>query len=113
VENGARDSTDDWKLPQRALPPTVVELEARIDEAIAIARASEAAAVAIGDAAIESAEQARCAADLAVKASELAGRGAALSNGAGRAQSHEDERMVRFSRRADRLGARLAQLQRR
>jgi hypothetical protein len=123
VENGGRDSTDDWQLPARSLPPTIAELEARIDEALVIAHASEAAVVTVGAAAIESAEQARRAADLAVKASEAASRaadgtgarGAADTNGAdaARAPGHEDERLVRFRQRADRLGARFAQLSRR
>lgn len=123
MENGGRDSTDDWQLPARSLPPTIAELEARIDEALVIAHASEAAVVTVGAAAIESAEQARRAADLAVKASEAASRaadgtgarGAADTNGvdAARAPGHEDERLVRFRQRADRLGARFAQLSRR
>ena len=110
MENAARDSTDEWRLSERARPPTVAELEARIDEAIAIARASEEAAISIGAAAIESAEQARRAADLAVQASETASRGVyahASRNG------HDEERLARFRRRADRVGARFAQLQRR
>jgi hypothetical protein len=120
VENGGRDSTDDWRLPARSLPPTIAELEARIDEALVIARSSEAAVISVGAAAIESAEQAKRAADLAVKASEAASRGAALGapngsagNGPARPDPHEDDRLVRFSHRADRLGARFAQLQRR
>jgi hypothetical protein len=112
MENGARDSTDDWRLPAQALPPTIGELEARIDEALTVARASEAAVIEVGAAAIESAEQAKRAADLAVKASELASRGAA-TNGAANGHAHEDDRLLRFSRRADRLGARFAKLQRR
>jgi hypothetical protein len=116
VEISARDTTEEWKLPKGAVPPTVAELEARIDEAVAIARASEAAAMVVGAAAIDSAEQARRAADLALRASETATRSVAPTNGAraaGRTAAVEDERMVRFSRRADLLGARFAQLQRR
>jgi hypothetical protein len=113
VENGSRDSTDDWRLPESALPPTIAELEARIDEALVIARSSEAAVIEVGAAAIESAEQARRAADLAVKASEVASRAAAAGGSAADGQVHEDERLVRFRRRADRLGARFAQLSRR
>lgn len=114
MENGARDETGEWLLPERAAPATVAELETRIDEAIAIARASEAAAVAIGDAAIESAEQARRAADLALEASEAASR-AQGTNGAAapRPAPRHDERLLLFTRRADRVGARFAQLQRR
>ena len=124
MENGPRDSTEEWLLPDRDAPPTVVELELRIDEAVAIARASETAAVSLGVAAIESAEQARRAADLAVQASEAASRAAeeaagnAGANGASNGGQTmkapaEDERMVIFARRADRVGARFAQLQRR
>jgi hypothetical protein len=113
VENGARDSTDDWKLPARALPPTIAELEARIDEALVIARASEAAVITVGAAAIESAEQAKRAADLAVKASEVASRAPAASGTASNGHVHEDDRLARFRNRADRLGARFAKLQRR
>lgn len=127
MENGGRDSTDDWQLPARALPPTIAELEARIDEALVVARTCEAAVVTVGAAAIESAEQARRAADLAVKASETASRAgggnAAAANGGtngadgaagkGGAVAREDDRLVRFRQRADRLGARFAMIQRR
>jgi hypothetical protein len=116
VENGGRDSTEEWRLPARSLPPTIAELEARIDEAMVIARASEAAVMTVGAAAIESAEQAKRAADLAVKASEAASRGAdngAVANGSAGASAHEDDRLVRFRQRADSLGARFAQLSRR
>jgi hypothetical protein len=111
MEAAARDSTQEWLLPEEAVPPTIAALEARIDEAIAIARSSEAAAMTVADAAIESAGQARRAAELAEKASA-----AALAAGgpdSGRGPFTGDERMVRFARRADRIGARLARLQRR
>lgn len=142
MENGPRDSTEEWLLPDRGAPPTVARLEERIDEAVAIARASEAAAVSVGVAALESATQARRAADLAVRASEAAsraadsarsgaGNGGAAHPGAGTGDAAgpggangsaegpapisalEDERMVIFSRRADRVGARFLQIQRR
>jgi hypothetical protein len=117
VENGARDDTEDWRLPARSGPPTVAELEARIDEAIAIARASEAAVVTVGAAAIESAEQAKWAAELAVRASEIASRVTATNGAAARtgreSVHHGDDPMLHFSRRADRLRARFALLQRR
>ncbi len=115
MENGARDTTEEWLLPRRGLL-TVADLEARVEEATAIARASEAAAISIGAAAIESAEQAKRAANLALKASEAAARGAAAApsrNGGGGHGPHEDDHLVRFSRRADRLSARFARLQRR
>lgn len=125
MENGGRDSTQEWLLPETGAPPTVSQMEARIDEAVAIARSSEAAAMTVGAAAIESAEQARRAADLAVEASEAANRAAgevaahrAAANGSGEEgpaplAAIEDERMVLFTRRADRVGARFEQLQRR
>jgi hypothetical protein len=111
MEAGARDSTQEWLLPEEAVPPTMAALEARVDEAIAIARSSEAAAMTVADAAIESAGQARRAAELAERASA-----AALAAGgphSARGPLAGDERMVRFARRADRVGARLARLQRR
>jgi len=132
VENGGRDSTQEWLLPARDAPPTVAQLEARIDEAVVIARACEEAVVSVGAAAVESAEQARRAADLAVRASEAASRAASAAAGRGDGGSGapakgngaasggpapraalEDERMVIFSRRAERVGARFAQIQRR
>ena len=118
-------------MPDRAVPPTVAQLEQRIDEAVAIARASEAAAISVGAAAIESAEQARRAADLAVRASEAASRAAVSAAGGRDSDANggegngataeglapmpplEDDRMVIFGRRADRVGARFEQLQRR
>lgn len=111
MEGSGRDSTEDWLLPDRATPPTIAVLERRIDEAIAIARASEAAAMSVADAALESAQQ-------ALRAAELAERASAAVHGAGRGHRDRmtfaaDERLVGFARRADRLGARLARLQRR
>lgn len=111
MEGGARDSTEEWLLPDAGVPPTIAVLEARIDEAIAIARASETAAITVADAAIESASQARRAADLAKRASDVAA--AAAGPHSARGPFTGDERMVRFARRADHLGARLARLQRR
>jgi hypothetical protein len=115
VQNGGRDDTSEWLLPERAAPATVAELETRIDEAIAIARASEAAAAAIGNAAIESAEQARRAADLAREASEAASRAHGMNGdgAAGPGPPQLDDRLLLFARRADRVGARFLQLQRR
>ena len=56
---------EDWALPERSRPPLLGELVERIDEALATARASEAAVMTVGAAAIEAAEQARRAAELA------------------------------------------------
>jgi hypothetical protein len=56
VESPERDSTEDWLLPESRLPPTLDELQGRIDEALATARAAESAAVSVGAAALEAAE---------------------------------------------------------
>ncbi len=69
MESDERDSTSDWVLPGDARPPLVSELVARIDEALATARASEAAVMTVGAAAIDAAEQAKRAAELAERAS--------------------------------------------
>ncbi len=119
MEAGERDSTRDWILPEDARPPLLNELVARIDEALATARASEAAVMTVGAAAIDAAEQAKRAAELAEKASaamlersapptpaatEVAPRG-------GPAPAKEDDSLRDFSARADRLAARLKKLQ--
>ena len=69
MAEGERDSTEDWVLPAESRPPTLAQLEQRVDHALAVARSSEAAALEIGAAAIEAAEQARRAAELAERAS--------------------------------------------
>ncbi len=70
-----RDQTGDWVLPAAARPATIAQLEQRIDHALAVAKASEAAVLEIGAAAIDAAEQARRAAELAELASERAVNG--------------------------------------
>ncbi|MBA3866602.1 MAG: hypothetical protein H0X42_09715 [Solirubrobacterales bacterium] len=130
-----RDSTQDWVLPKADRPATVVELERRIDVALAVARASEAAAVEIGAAALDAAQQAHRAAELAERASAaVAGGGgevATTRNGpedangtAGRdgdelldgaaaeREIEEDVLLHRFSERADRVLARLRAIER-
>jgi hypothetical protein len=72
MEGAERDSTQDWLLPAAKTPPRLGELELRVDEALAIARSSEAAVNVIGDAALEAAQQARRAAELAESASAVA-----------------------------------------
>jgi hypothetical protein len=72
MEGAERDSTQDWLLPAGAAPPLLKDLELRIDEVLAIARASEQAVGAVGEAAIDAAKQARRAAELAERASEAA-----------------------------------------
>ena len=112
------DSTDDWLLPEPARPPLIGELERRIDEALATARASEAAVMTVGAAALDAAEQARRAAELAERASAAAldARGRVGPPAAALASEHPagdaDDGLSDFSQRADRLVARLRQLQR-
>jgi hypothetical protein len=72
MEGAERDSTQDWLLPESKAPPRFDELELRVDEALAIARSSEAAVNVIGEAALDAAKQARRAAELAESASAVA-----------------------------------------
>ena len=69
MEVAARDDTEDWLLPELARPPLIGEIEQRIDLALATARASEAAVTKVGGVALDAAEQARHAAELAERAS--------------------------------------------
>lgn len=114
MDAASAESTQDWLLPEGRRPPTVAELERRIEEALVTARASEAAVMTVGAAAFDAAEQARRAAELAERASD-----AALQVARGRSAvapeadpGSEDEGLRDFSERADRLVARLRQLQR-
>jgi hypothetical protein len=109
MESAERDDTQDWLLPEGAAPPLLSELEGRIDEALIIAKASEKAVMAVGDAAIDAAQQARRAAELAERAAEAALNATpALSVApAPAAVPHEDVALRRFSERADRVVARL------
>jgi hypothetical protein len=109
--------TEDWLLPGHARPPLIGELERRVDEAIATARASEEAVMTVGASALDAAEQARRAAELAERASAAAldaqGKVALLVQGPPAPPADErDESLNDFSERADRLVARLRQLQR-
>jgi hypothetical protein len=116
------DSTEDWLLPEHSRPPLISELERRVELALTMARASEAAVVTVGAAAISAAEQAERAAGLAEKASatalEVQDRVAAMavvpipSPEAEPDEPEEDDSLSDFSARADRLVARLRQLQR-
>lgn len=122
----APDTTEDWLLPDRSRPPLIGELERRIDEALATARASEAAVMTVGAAAIDAAEQARRAADLAERASAMVVRARgpvapvpsvaplAVPTAPVRAPvpASGETSLKDFSERADRLVARLRQLQR-
>ena len=64
IEGAERDSTQDWVVPRGAVP-LVSELEARIDEALVIARASEEGVREVGEMALDAARQARRAAEAA------------------------------------------------
>jgi hypothetical protein len=99
-----RDSDEDWSLPERARPPLLGELVERIDEALATARASEAAVMTVGAAALDAAEQARRAAGLAERAS------AALH---GTRSVPQADSLGDFTVRADRVATRLRELERR
>lgn len=103
MEGAERDNTQDWLLPEGAAPPLLSELEQRIDQALVIAKASERAVMAVGDAALDAAQQARRAADLAERASAVA-----LSAWPPAPERPpEDVALRRFSERADRVVARL------
>jgi len=116
----ARDSTDDWVLPAEARGATLAQLEERIDHALAVARASEAAALEIGGAALEAAEQARRAAELAERASAAPRVAApAVDVSADYASPPESgdgddgfDSFRHFTERADRVMARLRALER-
>jgi hypothetical protein len=104
-----QDPTPDWLLPDRSRLPLLGELVERIDEALAIACASEAAVMTVGAAALDAAEQARRAAELAERASA-----AMLGNGSPSVPTtrHEEGPMGDFTARADRVAERLRRLQR-
>ncbi len=113
----ASDSTQDWLLPEHSRPPLIGELERRVEEALATARASEAAVMTVGAAALDAAEQARRAAELAERASSVAlDAQSRVVAGAPPSAPVEPQRrdpgLGDFSERADRLVARLRQLQR-
>jgi hypothetical protein len=101
------ESTESWTLPERARPPLLGELVERIDEALATARASEAAVMTVGAAALDAAEQAKRAAELAEQASR-----AMSENGRASGSQLEDGDMGDFTARADRVAERLQRLQR-
>lgn len=113
MDAAAGDTTQDWLLPEQARPPTIGELERRVDEALAIARSSETAVMTVGAAALDAAEQARRAAELAERAS------VAASAARPQPQPREDQIAVPadtdlgdFHARADYVAARLKELQR-
>lgn len=119
MESSERDTTQDWLLPEGARPPLLGELEARIDEALATARATEAAVTTVGASALAAAEQARRAAGIAEEAAAtaLAAQrsmvdGARVSRpGIGPVyREGGDERLRSFDERADRIAERLRAL---
>jgi len=124
MDAAAGDSTQDWLLPEQARPPTIGELERRVDLALATARAVETAVTTVGAAALDAAKQARHAAELAERASAAAldaqrqvASGVASSSQAPAVDATESSdaeggSLSDFSERADRLVARLRQLQR-
>lgn len=104
----------------RGTVPTVGELEARIDEAVVIARASEQGVREVGEIALDAAKQARRAAEMAESASVAAVeavKGAAGPMGPDPAEEPPSREVVidplaRFNERADALTARLRKLER-
>lgn len=105
----------DWRLPQADRPPLIGELVERIDEALATARASEAAVMTVGAAALDAAEQARHAAELAERASAaMNSTPAPVASGSasGFARGSGEGAMESFTARADHVAERLHRLQR-
>jgi hypothetical protein len=109
VDLAASETTRDWLVPEGSRPPLIGELERRIEEALATARASEAAVMTVGAAAFDAAEQAKRAAELAERAS------AAMLEATTRpepASGVEQDRLRDFHARADFIASRLQKLQR-
>lgn len=111
-----------WSLPAESQPPLLSELVERIDDAVATARASEAAVMTVGAAALDAAEQAKRAAELAERASEAMSHPAVVGGGGVRGGGRTGlisgpppvparDAMERFSARADRVSARLRRLE--
>jgi hypothetical protein len=110
IDASERDSTQDWLIPGHAAPPLFGELVQRIDEALAIAKASEKAVMTVGAAALDAAGQAHRSAELAERASAAMLDDRRREAPAGAAP--EDGSMRSFSERADRVAARLRALER-
>lgn len=116
MDAAERDSTQDWLLPEDAAPPLLNELEGRIDEALATARASEATVMTVGAAALDAAEQANRAAKLAERAAATAldaQRRVERKTGrsGGPIPGLEDESLRSFTERANRVVRRLRKLE--
>jgi hypothetical protein len=115
MSEDARASAEDWALPERSRPPLLGELVERIDEALATARASEAAVMTVGAAALDAAEQAKRAAELAERASAAMTAGPPMVSAGSESGAQSiggDGGMDSFSARADRVAERLQRLQR-
>jgi hypothetical protein len=110
MEASQRDSTQDWLLPGDAAPPLIGELVDKVDEAMAIAKASEKAVAEVGDSALDAARQARRAAEIAERASAAMLR---AQRSARPEPATQDAALRSFSERADRVVARLRALERR
>jgi len=103
-------AAEEWRLPERSRPPLLGELVGRIDEALATARASEAAVMTVGAAALDAAKQAKRAAELAERASAAMHRSRPVPSSA--TVRRDSGAMDDFSARADRVAERLSRLQR-
>jgi hypothetical protein len=120
MEGSERDSTQDWLIPEQAAPPLLTELVQRIDEALAIARVSEETVMTVGAAALDAADQARRAAELAERASaamldrvprrEGPARETAPRRAGFAGEPAGEESLQAFKERADRIAARLQRL---
>jgi len=120
-EGVARDNTEDWLLAEAARPRSFAELESRVDLALTVAQASEAAVAEVGAAAIEAAEQARQAAELAERAAAVAQAASVATPAPPLPETElqpavpptapEEEWLLSFTHRAERLSARLVRLQ--
>ena len=110
MAGAAADSTQDWLLPERSRPPLIGELALKVEEALATARASEAAVMPVGAAALDAAEQAKRAAELAERASAAMLAPAPVRGSV--VPGAEEEPLRDFHARADYLASRLQRLQR-
>src|SRR3954453_14610818 len=81
MEGSERDSTNDWVIP-RGTVPTLNQLEARIDEALVIARVSEEGVREVGEMALDAARQARRGAEAAGERAGAGGKGGGGAVGA-------------------------------
>ena len=115
-------------MPAAARPATMLELEQRVDVALAVARSAEAAAIEIGAAALDAAKQARRAAEFAERA--VSGEDAprplpveddgpsvdpVVEDAVGprrNGSADQDERLRLFKERADRVLTRLLEIER-